>query len=795
MVRKLDKNTMLKTRPLKLLGTGLVCLFISSCINPRTGKTGESGTSNSKSSVAAGYGRVLKDNPIILSGNASLSEDYNLAKLLGDQVPITNNTTLTRDCTGQVECLTVVEDENIEAFINSDKRWGYGVYTTEFLQINTFYHINKVMEKFYGALKNNLSNNLVVPYLNPTLSNSPYPTSLPMDLFAKKANVNPDRGLVAFADCNYSSNAYFDSGRFVLCFGYDPYFDKVKFAQDPTIIYHEYGHTLVHIMLNMRNAAYHFDTTPNVSFTNKSDLGTFSYDEAGAMNEGLADYFSFFINQRAHFAEWALGRDPITSSRPMKEDDSLHASGIEPDEAGRLSYPDFLNYDANNHSSKAEVRHNAGMILSHYLVALTEDIASKCSISKSTSSTIVVQLINETLSELGDLTSRGNDFYLGSNYSVNLNPTFAKEWFSAVNPVTYRKFAQTFAKYLKAVLVRNSVGQCVSGNYDTDDIETLLDQYGLLLFRGYNENGNGVNSPAWASGITTINPLNRKKSELIAKNLLKIESRSTFSKITIFDDRTTITSTIDSLLAQNNITQDSLSALTPANYGYNNGNGKISPGEIVGIYVNVFNDSNSNMGGVRVLANDWAHMENNKPCSNLSDAYPTLAQGGTTCSSLTATNFSNTDRFQPVCMIEYNNGSSTQLLSQGEYFTKMKAESGILEKDCLDPLNTKTCMIRAIKGASTQSLSKIGPKSNWLETIKNDKGQTSFSSGNLMFFEVNKNLPFGTNVVCRLRATFTNCDECSHDANSSFPGDDYKDWQYAGEAPFNIIDINFQISD
>lgn len=794
MVRTLLKiNFNKKKSLLKILSLGFLSVYFASCINPRTGESSESGNENTKSSVSAGYGRVLKDNPIILSGNANLSETYNISKLLGDQVFITNNTTLTRDCTGQADCLTVVEDENIEAFINADKKWAYGVYSSEFIQINTFYHLNIIMDRFYSNLKSNLSNNLIIPYLNPVSLSSPYPTSLPQDLFAKKANVNPDRGLIAFADCDLSNNAYFDSGRFVLCYGQSENFSQIKFAQDSTIIYHEYGHKLVHIMLNMRNAAYHFDTTPSVSFTNKSDLGVFSYDEAAAMNEGIADYFSFFINGRPHFAEWALTR--IQSSRPMKEDDVLHASGIEPDEAGRLSYPDFLNYDANDHTSKAEIRHNSGMIMSHYLVALTEDIQSKCALTKNSAQLIVSQVLNESLSELGDLTSRGNDFYTGTNYSVNLNPSFSREWFSAVNPVTYRRMAQIIAKYLKYILVKNTAGQCLSANYDTDDIESLLDQYGLLLFRSYNENGNGINSPAWASGVTTINPLNRKKSELIAKNLLKIDSRADYSKFTIFDEKATITKTIDGLLAQNTINQDSLSPLTPASYGYNNGNGKVSPGEIVGVYVNVYNDSNSNMGGVRVLANDWAHMENSKPCSNLSDTYPTLAQGGETCSTLNSTNFSNTDRFQPVCMIEYNDGSSTQLLSQSEYFKKMKAENGILEKDCLDSSNTKTCMVRAIKGASTQYLSKIAPKSNWLQTVKNSNGANSFSSGNLMFFEINKNIPFGTNVVCRLRATFTNCDECSHDASSAFPGDDYKDWQYAGEAPFNILNFSFQIAD
>ncbi len=777
----------------------LSVVLLSSCVEPRNRSTSSSSVvSNSKSSVSPGYGRVLTYNPIVLSGNASLSQDYDLGKLLSKPVAITTRTTLSKDCTWQVDCLIVTEDENIEPFVNSDTRWAYPVLSSEFLQINVFHHISKMMNKFFGNLSGLLSSGFVTPYLDPTDPNSPYPSSLPESLFTRSAAVRQGTGLTAYADCGVQDNAYYDSGLFVLCFGYDSiYSDRVKFAQDASIIYHEYGHTVVDLMMNMRNAAAHYDTNPTETFNNRSSLGYSSYDEGGALNEGIADFFSYFMTSRTHFGEWAAGRFN-DASRPMKEDDPLHAAGLSPDETGRLSYPDYLTYNPNSPTSKFEDIHYAGQIISHYLTALTEDLVDKCSLTQAASLNAVSHILNETLSELGDLTSTGNESLNGTvNYTINMNPALSKEWLRSVNPITFRKISQYIAKYLKNIYVVNSNYACPSGNYTTDDIESLLDQYGLLLFRSYNDNGNGV-APPWASGITKVNALNRKKSELLSKSLLQLESRATYSKYTIFDDQQTIIDIIEGMASSNQIEINTISTLTPANFGYNNGNGKISPGEVVGVFVNLYNDSNSTMGGVRVLANDWAYMQDSKPCSNLSDAFPSATQGGVTCTPTTSTNFSDGGRLMPVCMLEYNDGTSTKTLSQTAWFEKMKTDNGLLAKDCLDSTDTSTCMFRAIKGADYQNLSKIDPKSNWLESTKDANGDPRFTRGNLIYFEVNKNIPYGTKVICKLRTTFTNCDDCNHDQSITIPslvGDDYSDWKYATEEPFNIISLIFEIAE
>ena len=57
----------------------------------------------------------------------------------------------------------------------------------------------------------------------------------------------------------------------------------------------------------------------------QSDLGSISYDEAGAINEGIADYFSYYINSRSKIGEWGLGRF-LKAARPLSEDDSLQSS-------------------------------------------------------------------------------------------------------------------------------------------------------------------------------------------------------------------------------------------------------------------------------------------------------------------------------------------------------------------------------------------------------------------------------------------------------------------------------------
>lgn len=758
--------------------------MLFSCVeSANVSRTDSDGVENTKSSVSPGYGRILADNPISVSGKTTLSQDFNLNKLLqSKQVFITDKTQLIKDCEFIDNCIIVTKDESIEPFTNSDSRWAFATNSSEFLQVNSYAHAEILYKRFLQDLTTHTTT--VAPL---SLTPSPsvyYPTSIPENYFAGKSFWGGDKNLRIYADCNLNNNAVYFPSKQVICMGFDRiYQENVKFAQDSTVIYHEMGHKYAQVMMNMRNT---IDTSSFV----ESQLGYHSYDEAGAINEGISDFFSFYINGRKHMGEWALGRFN-KASRPLSEDDPLHAAGIGLDSNSRLSYPTFVAYNPNDKELEVEDIHFAGQIFSHYLTALTDDVVSNCSVTQSRASSIVTNILTEALSELGDLTSQGNDNYTGLS-TVNLNSAYSHDWLRKYNPITFRRMAQYMAKYAKYILVDSGTRACTSGGFTTDIIESTLDSYGLLLFRTYNESGNGDDITSFVGTDTAVSPLNRRKTELISKSLLLKESRGDFSDYTVFDKRETIKSIMDNFLDAGLITP--LSNISDSeSFGYNNGNGRVSPGEVVGLFINMYNNSNSTMGGVRVSAADWLHSQDGVACSNLSDGFPTNSQGGMTCNAFSAADINDVNKFQPVCMLEYNDGSSTKILTQAEYFKKIKNDAGFLAKDCLDPDDTRTCMIRAVDGADTSYVSKINAKSNWLESIKDADGNPTFTTGNLIYFEVNKNIPIGTQVYCKLRASFTNCDDCYHDTTAS--NDDYLDWVYATEKPYNIVNINFQVTD
>ena len=75
--------------------------------------------------------------------------------------------------------------------------------------------------------------------------------------------------------------------------------------------------------------------------------------------------------------------------------------------------------------------------------------------------------------------------------------------------------------------------------------------------------------------------------------------------------------------------------------------------------------------------------------------------------------------------------------------------------------------------------------------------------------EISPSVPPGTTVNCRLRVTFTNCENChnitsedtgnTYSANVHTPfeqdGDEYKDYKYSGADPFQIINYQFTVID
>jgi hypothetical protein len=770
-----------KPHSLKTLGfISLASLILSACMpSTSTNVRTRTGASVSASSNVGMYqGKILADNPIILTNNYQLSENIDLNRLVSVDA-ITSNVFLKGggNCYNLDYCFEVRQNkESPSALQTTDGKWSYSASTPEFLQVNTFYHLNKISELFYGTLDSTLA--LAYNGLTPQ-----YDTAIPLglkDSLTSKFKVG-STSLMAYADCDTPDNAYFKSSTNSLCFGYMSAYSNVKWAQDSTVIYHEAGHYFQKLQLNFRN----YDQPTKV------DMGGLSYDEAGAIGEGLSDFYSYFVNGRSHFAEWAAGRF-LNASRPMSESDSLHAPGISTDIDRRLSYPAYLDYNPNDAEIPTEDIHVSGMIISHYLTALSSDLQETCGYTKKDSTIVITHLINETLAELGDLTSIGTELKGAAN-KINLSASYSKEWLTKVNPINYRSFMQTFAKNLKNTVGTPSMNMCNGNTYTQDQIESLIDSYGLLLFRTYNEHRNLTNSTTLVN--TAVNSLNRKKTQMINKDKIIVDPTVGSSVAFVVDNRDQIKSGVASLQADGLV---SISSQTPSDLGFNNGNGKVSPGEIVGIALNLYNNSNTVMGGVQILANDWNHTDYTsnptygKPCqfpSTLtSDKWPLTTEGGATCNSVAAA--ANKD-FTPICFIQSNETSSTRWVTQKEFKNKLALNDSL----CLDPSNDKDCFIRALKGADQAYYSRINPGETWGKSLADPKTGAAplLNWGNLILFEVSKHIPPGTVIDCRFRVRFTNCEDCFHDASNN--NNDYKDVDYNGPKPYKIIHLQIPITD
>ena len=768
----------------KTLSLLLVSGFIVSCVpNPgsnvrgRTNASATTGTSN----VALTQGRVLKDNPIILSGNASLAVGVDLNKYLGSAVTITSNTFLQANpnCHGLTYCFEVRDTrESVSALQTTDGKWAFKASTDEFLQVNTFYHLNKIFDQFFG----NLEMSFAGAY--DSFSFPVYDTAIPLALRNLDGTYNLNaQTLLAFSNCDVSNNAYYDQATESLCFGYTGANKALRWAHDSTIIYHEAGHYMQKLQLNFRNTA----SVTKVQMSNNL------YNEAGAIGEGLSDFYSYYVNGRTHWGEWAAGN--LKGSRPLSEADSVHAPGIEADDESRLSYPQYITYDPNFPSEPVEDIHMSGMIISHYLVALTQDLESKCSMTNIAAREYVMYILNETMAELGDLTSVGT--VNGSVGKVNMNATNSGLWFNTVNPITYRSFSQTLAKNLLNTIGNSGLNRCNGSYYTRDNIEALLDNYGLLLFKTYNQHRNLTNGTTKVN--TAVTTTNRKKSVLISKSNLILDPTTGASSAYVIDNKSQIAAGITQLQSAGII--GTLSTQTPSDLGFNNNNSKVSPGEVVAIALNLYNNSNSTMGGIEIMANDWDHADTTagastlgRPCkfdsSGLStDTWPLETEGGSTaanCSTIAAT----TSDFAPVCFVQYNDSTATKWISQREFKEKVAIDSN----SCLDKTNDKDCFIRAIKGADKANYSKLNPKSTWGQTMAESDGTAySLDWGNVLLFEVSKSIPPGTTVNCRMRVRFTNCEDCFHDSSRS--NNDFYDVDYNGPKPYKIIHLQIPITD
>ena len=117
--------------------------------------------------------------------------------------------------------------------------------------------------------------------------------------------LEPNKKLKIIANCDIFDNAYYSkkinsSGQLedYLCIGKSSRFSKANFAHDASVVIHEIQHSI----------------TNNI-YSQSVDFNQYIYDEAGAINESLSDYFSLsFLEKNLDeifdskiFSRWALG--------------------------------------------------------------------------------------------------------------------------------------------------------------------------------------------------------------------------------------------------------------------------------------------------------------------------------------------------------------------------------------------------------------------------------------------------------------------------------------------------------
>jgi hypothetical protein len=789
---------------------------------------------------------VYKESPFVL-GDTSLSPSYvSIAKYI-DKTPvdITSNNQLTANC-GMTfyfyGTYTDSSDNCVRSFAlqtetqplarQANLSWVYKAGTAEFYQTATLYHLNRGLTTFFDKLS--FAYNTVQSQL------TSIPKSIPSYLkdskqfwFKGVSNLDSQQFqnsfLASYALCANEGNASFSSAGPELCFGSIAAQPNFHVVQDPSVIYHEFGHSLVSVMMNLRNA------TASATHPFRSNLGKIGFNEGSSLNEGVADYYSYVMTKRTHFGEWALGQT-FKQSRPMSERDPIHISGLSTTSEGRLSYPQYILYDPNYPTKPIEDEHYAGQITSHYLVALTESLKSSCGLSSQTdgghgvATSYMMLLLAETFSELGDLNAKGVDEFsapfASSVYFNNLDPSNSYLWTQFMNPPTFRRFYQVFAKNIYKYI---SSRLCTT--FTKDQSEKLLDDYGLLLFKNYNNNGNSTKSRTVVyntavpsiplQSLTSVSDNNRRKSVLVAKQQLDIASKVSDSGSAIgfyiIDNRTDMVNLLSSLLYKGYPVPLSTKV---ASTDFNNGNVKVSPGEVVAVIPNLFNSSNSTIAGIHVLAQDWDHVDitdastgNFKPCVVDNDV--TVDQGGTTANTCTSTetnynrNLKNkitglfpTAAVAPVCLVQLEDGTSTRWVSQNEY--RKKQGLALQDKDCLGysasgtteqdfSFNPHECLVRFLPGASDSFFSKIDSRKTFYDSVVSISEKKQFNVGNLMIMEVNKWIPPGTKFKCRLRASFSNCTDCFVDAANA--NDDYQDSEYMGGKPFKVLNFDFDVND
>ncbi len=866
----------------------LVVLVLSASCNPT--QLQSAGVRNDPSVVnesLLGRAYVYEDDPTNATGNKRLSANFNIGKILGGspkQITPLAKTTLTNDCLFRqdfydlgmsapytfLDCLKVFADDSPSAvpLQPNSGNWIFRTGSSEFYQVQAMYHVNKVVERLMS------STTLMHKRLHKD-GNKSIPPAVPYHLaemgtwwfkyLATKSQMTKAAQLTVYStltDESLRNNAFYEPVSNAVKLGWTAYpgyregsSKSVLIVQDPSIIYHEMGHVFMTLFLNMRNAERVSGVWEPLPYQAFPYYGF--YSELGAIGEGVADYFGYAMNGRPSFADWAFGRF-VLGRRPLTEEHDMHAPGISslPDE--RLSYPDYLLYEPFQPGLPLEDVHNGGMFASHYLVALTESLKTECFMDHNQAVDHVMMVMGDAFAHLGDLTGRGTDYNNTNDGSgkpramVNLHRNAAYDWYYGVRPITARRWAQAMARNIHHYITRD---HCP--NFTKEKSERLLDMYGLLLFRHYDDNGTFSNSTsasatrqdAYATliggspfnvfpsfetmfanfpnnitgtraGVTSVDEVNRVKSVLLPKAALDYKTGGPFSTIFIDDSQAFGQAIAASVLYQGRVITPSVGL---AGWEYNNSNNRISPGEIIGIGLDMVNRSNIPIGGVTILATPWAHMKvtntdrNNpqtRPCSI--NGFPSLSEGAVSCTDAEVLP-EDGQRFKkpvsgnypskalhPVCMVQMSSNNETRWVSQDEY---RRSVLMLQEKDCLGfgtpDFTPAECLARFVPGMEMAFMAQIAPQKSYIQTLTGPYIDYNASvpsnqqfpvpgpaSSSVLLLEMNKWIPPGTTFACRLRAQFSNCSDCFEPA----PGEDeYSDIEYAGEKPFKVLDLSFLV--
>lgn len=888
------------------LGVAVCVLLVTVGCNPaQIKKAGLRSDPNLVNQNLLGKAYVYEDDPVNATGKQQ-PPFFDISKILNatpQRIAPNGKTTLTSDCAFQqrvflffetdydeyIDCIRVLSSDipGITPLQPNNGNWVYPPGSNEFYQVQAMYHSNKVIERMMGSV-NFLHDKLhfgpksappSVPYRLAEMGTWWFKYTNGVSQMTQTGQLNVYSTITTEALRN---NAFYEPAGNAVKLGWttypgykagDPF--HVLMVEDTSIIYHEMGHAFMTTFLNYRNAAYNTSTLSWEPLPYQAAPYIGFYSELGAIGEGVADYFSYIINQRPTLGDWGFGTF-VFGRRPMTEDSPQHAPGISSLEDERLSYPDYLVYEpAQPQLPLEDVHSGAGLITSHYLVALTSELQSKCFIDHKTAVDYVMLAMADSFAYLGDMTAKGTDVNKSSRFLVNLHPSAAYDWYYSVRPVSMRRWSQLMAKNIYHHI---SLNLCPL--FSKDDSERLLDMYGLLLFRHYDDNGTYSDSPSettTAVGASTVYPrfdsyattlssggiqcpfvgspgctndfqifganypnvnlspttiqptaveeVNRIKSVIVPKASLVSKPGGLFSSVFIDDTQAFGNAVASQILFQGRVVSPSVGLAGPE---YNNGNNRISPGEIIAIGLDLVNSSNIPLGGVTVVATPWAHMKidpalsatdknKTKPCSI--NGFPSFTEGAVECGhevlppngaryKPNSLGVYPSQALHPVCLVQMSENNETRWVSQDRFRREILQ---LEDHQCLGfgtpDFTPAECLTRFMPGNEMAFMAKIAPGRSYIETLS--KPYTDFNasvpanqriplsdipgpaSSSILVMELNKWIPPGTNFTCRLRAQFSNCSDCFESGPAAM--NEFTDIEYAGHKPFKVFDLNFLV--